>query len=115
MFSNMDVLKIYSQMARHAAEAQTRSAANIAHADDPGYRAQEIESFQDFLERTASGTALETGFRTADTATPAKPNGNTVSVEHELYKSAEAMDQHQMALTVYQKSLELLRTAIGRR
>ena len=49
MFSNMDVLKIYSQMARHAAEAQTRSAANIAHADDPGYRAQELESFQMLL------------------------------------------------------------------
>ena len=115
MFSNMDVFRIYSAMARHASEAQTQSATNISHADDPGYRAQQLESFEDYLNRTAFGTSLDANFKVSDSGTPARPNGNTVSIEQELYKSAEAADQHQMALTVYQKSLDLLRTAIGRR
>jgi flagellar basal-body rod protein FlgB len=32
----------------------------------------------------------------------------------ELFKSAEAASQHNQAMTVYSKSLELLRTALGK-
>ena len=49
------------------------------------------------------------------TAAPASPNGNTVSVEQQVFKSAEAAQQHQMALTVYSKSLEMMKLALGRR
>lgn len=115
MFSNMDVFKMYSAMARHAAEAQTHASKNIAHADDPGYRATQLESFEDFLSRTALSSSQSPAFKVRDAGTPTSPNGNSVSIEHELYKSAEAMDQHQMALTVYTKSLDLLRAALGRR
>ena len=45
----------------------------------------------------------------------AAPNGNTVSIEQEVFKSAEATGQHNMALGVYTKSLELMKLAIGRR
>jgi flagellar basal-body rod protein FlgB len=43
------------------------------------------------------------------------PNGNSVSLEQEIFNSAEAMGQHSLALSVYTKSMDLLRTAIGRR
>jgi len=43
------------------------------------------------------------------------PNGNNVSLEQEVFNSAEAMGQHSLALSVYTKSMDLLRTAIGRR
>lgn len=115
MFSNLDVLKIYSAMARHAADTQSVSARNLSHANDPGFKAQEVESFQDYLSRIAMGDTQNADFKLSDTDTPMAPNGNSVSIEHELYKSAEAMSQHEMALTVYTKSLDLLRTAIGKK
>lgn len=115
MFSNMDVFQIYSAMARHAAENQKVSATNIAHANDPGYKASEVESFEAYMNRSMRQGSMPTDFRLSDTNTPASPNGNTVSLEYELYKSADAVGTHQMAMTVYSKSLDLLRTAIGRK
>lgn len=118
MISNMDVFRIYSAMARHAAESQQMSATNIAHADEPGYKAGSIESFEAYLKRTASAGAAagpQDAFRVGVAGTPASPDGNTVSLEHEIFKSAEAVGQHEMALTVYKKSMDLLRAAIGKK
>lgn len=118
MISDINLLKIYGAMARHAAEAQAVSSANIARANEPGYKAVEIESFESYLARAAlsgASSPLETSFRTRLADTPAAPNGNTVSLEQEIFNSAEALGQHNLALTVYSKSLDLLRTALGKR
>jgi flagellar basal-body rod protein FlgB len=118
MISDLNLLQIYGAMARHAAEAQSVSAANIARVNEPGYKASEIESFQAFLARAALSGAqdpMETSFRTRLADTPSSPNGNTVSLEQEIFNSAEALGQHNLALTVYSKSLDLLRTALGKR
>ncbi|MCI4644705.1 MAG: flagellar biosynthesis protein FlgB [Hyphomonadaceae bacterium] len=104
-------------MARHAAESQRVSAANVARANEPGYRAQELESFQEFLARAVDGHVpgdLEGAFKTRQSNTPVAPNGNSVSLEMEAFKSAEAMGEHTLAMTVYGKSLDLLRTALGK-
>ena len=117
MSSGFTLLQIYGAMARHATEAQRVSATNIAHANEPGYKAQEVESFQDFMSRVASGQAqdgLDSAFRMLESDTPISPNGNSVSLEAEAYKSAEAMGNHTMALTVYGKTLDFLRSAIGK-
>lgn len=118
MSSGFTLLQIYGAMARHAAEAQRVSATNVARANEPGYKAMEVESFQDFMARVNSGTAtqgLNSSFRVAESNTPISPNGNSVSLEAEAFKSAEAMGQHTLALTVYGKSLDLLRSALGKR
>lgn len=117
MISNLQIFQIYGAMARHAAESQKVSATNIAHADAPGYKASEIESFEAFLARTMpSGGAggLETGFKISPSATLSAPNGNNVSLEREIFNSADAMGQHNLALTVYTKSIDLMRTALGK-
>lgn len=118
MISDLNLLKIYGAMARHAAESQSVSAANIARANEPGFKASEMESFEAYLARAAQSTPadpLATAFRTRFADLPAAPNGNTVSLEQEIFNSAEAMGQHNLALTVYSKSLDLLRTALGKR
>jgi len=114
MFSELPMFKIIDAMARHAAESQKVSATNIAHADEPGYKAMTIETFGSFLERMPTDGAA-TDFRIRQANTPQSPNGNSVSLETELFNSADAMSQHQLALSIYTKSLDMLRTAIGRR
>lgn len=53
MISDLNLLKIYGAMARHAAESQSVSAANIARANEPGFKASEMESFEAYLARAA--------------------------------------------------------------
>jgi flagellar basal-body rod protein FlgB len=58
---------------------------------------------------------MTASFRVTESQGPMSPNGNSVSLEQEIFNSAEAMGQHSLALSVYTKSMDLLRTAIGRR
>lgn len=118
MISDLNLMKIYGAMARHAAESQSVSATNIARANEPGFKAAEIESFEAYLARVSMSGApdpMSTSFKTRLADLPAAPNGNTVSLEQEIFNSAEALGQHNLALTVYSKSLDLLRTALGKR
>ena len=43
------------------------------------------------------------------------PNGNTVSLEGEMVKAAEARQSHDMALAIYRSTSDLMRTALGKR
>ncbi|MCA8901806.1 MAG: flagellar biosynthesis protein FlgB [Hyphomonas sp.] len=102
-------------MARYAAESQKVSATNLAHADEPGYKAMKVESFEEFMQRAAATGGMDTTrIKQVEANTPSSPNGNTVSLDHELYVSADAMGQHNLAITVYEKSLDLMRTALGK-
>jgi flagellar basal-body rod protein FlgB len=118
MISDVQLFKVYGAMARYAAEAQSVSATNIARANEPGYKAKEIETFDAFLARVSSNPAADpmtATFQITESRGPMSPNGNNVSLEQEVFNSAEAMSQHSLALSVYTKSMDLLRTAIGRR
>ena len=118
MFSDMSIFKVYSALAQHAAESQRVNASNIARSGEPGYKAQEVEAFGDYLARMqleGKSRAASDGPKIRLSDSPASPNGNTVNLEQEIFKSAEALGQHNMALTVYTKSLDLMRSALGRR
>lgn len=112
------MFQIYSAMARHAAESQRVTAENIARASEPGYKAQAVESFTDYMERAAatnSGMSLPSTFKIIEADSPVSPNGNSVDVESEIFNSAAARNQHDLAMSVYTKSMDLLRVAIRRR
>lgn len=122
MLSDMSLFQVYSAMARHAAEAQKTSAENLARANEPGYKAVEVESFAEFVTRTSQQAGAQSGsldlsgsFEQRLTGGAASPNGNTVSIEEEVFKSAEAVGKHTMALNVYTKSMDLMKLALGRR
>ncbi|SFJ61692.1 FlgB family protein [Celeribacter neptunius] len=129
MFQNLDIFKMASGMARHAISRQEVVAKNIANADTPEYRAKDIASFEDTYRADTSNTSLRatraghvlesqqntSDYRLIDTPGASSPNGNTVSLEGEMMKSAQVRHEHDMALAVYKSSMNILRTSLGRK
>ena len=50
-----------------------------------------------------------------ETAGEMSPDGNDVSVEHEMVKSVEVRQQHDMAMAVYRNTQDIIRASLGRR
>lgn len=124
---NLTILNTASAMVAHASERHAVIARNIANADTPGYRTQDLKDFTDsYREMTSSGLratrddhafaahrGLDLSVQTV-LDTPVAPNGNSVSLEHEMIRMAENRHQHELALSVYKTSMSILRTSLGR-
>ena len=108
-------------------------AENVANADTPGFKPKELVR-PDLRPGRASGAAGVALDRTdavhlaglgsddgSETATKqatdfeTRPSGNAVSLEDEMVKVADNQAEYQLAASLYQKSLALLRTAAGSR
>lgn len=124
---NLTILQTASAMAAHASERHSLIARNIAHADTPNYRTQDLAPFIDSYRapeaddlratRASHDAATPQGLKLRShtvTDTPVAPNGNSVSLEHEMVRMAENRHQHELALSVYRSSLNILRTSLGR-
>ena len=127
MFQNLELFQTSSAMARHAGARQGVTAANMANADTPEYRAQFIESFRDSHSAGSStdmratraehlgSSAIDRAPQIQFSDAEASPNGNTVSLEQEMINSVEIQREHSRALAIYKHSLDVLRMSIGRR
>lgn len=117
MFDNLQVLRMAQSLASHAGLRQQAIARNVAHADTPGYRAGDAVPFDRYLALTARQAPPP---RPQDLILPdarpatRSPDGNTVSVEHEMTRAADVRAQHEMALGIYSSARDLLRASIGR-
>ena len=126
MFETPDVMRMAQELARYAGTRQALVAKNIANADTPGYRAQDLPSFAEAyassgtsaMRQTRAGhmTAAPdmTTWRPVDAGGTPTPNGNTVSLEEEMVRGTRAQSDHNLALTVYRSSLDVMRSALGR-
>jgi flagellar basal-body rod protein FlgB len=127
---DINTLSLASALAAHASARQQILAENVAHADTPGYRARDIEDFATIVDDRVGAFAARTtrpghiafgadarGFDPREqTALGAEtPNGNTVSLEDQMLRAAEVRQEHELAIGVYAKSLEILRAAVTRR
>lgn len=126
MFDSIEILRMAGGMAAHASTRQTVVARNVAYADTPGFHAGDIASFAETYRQADHGAMRATRtahLNSARAETPevmdvpgqTKPNGNTVSLEAEMVKAAEVRHQHDMALSIYRSSLDLMRASLGRR
>lgn len=121
------LMKMAQSLARHAGARQSQIAKNIANADTPGYRARDLAAFSEAYRqgdpatdvrmtraRHMTGGAGQSGYASFDVGGQASPNGNTVSLEREMVRGTDAKSSHDLALTVYKASLDILRTSIGK-
>jgi flagellar basal-body rod protein FlgB len=126
---DLNVLSLASALAAHAAARQQAISENVAHADTPGYRARDVADFASVLDASVPFSAKVTrpghlafgadprGFETVDAAAfgAETPNGNSVSLEDQMLRAAEVRQEHEMAIGVYAKSLDILRATLTRR
>ncbi|HVI30348.1 flagellar basal body protein [Hansschlegelia sp.] len=102
---------------------QSVLAENVANAATPGFQAHDLKP----VEEAASSVApMQTNARHLSLASAAgdaprvgsgferTPDGNTVVLEEQMTKAAQNQMDHQMAAMLYQKSLGVLRAALGR-
>ena len=127
MLENLSVTRMAEQLATHAGARLGLIARNVAQADTPGYKAVDLASFADTYQ-DASGDAMRATrpghFTSAGQAMDPvvqtdggemSPDGNTVSLSHEMVKSVEVRQQHDMALAVYRNAADIIRASLGRR
>jgi len=127
MYQSLELFQTAGEMARHAGARQAVVARNIANADTPGFKAQEIAPFTEVYRADGQMTlrATRDGHLTGAATTPAtaqvatsttapSPNGNTVSIEEEMMNAIAVGREHSRALAIYQHAMTVLRTSLGR-
>lgn len=104
-------------------------AENVSNVDTPGFRPRDLTAFQPAasgaasvrpsvaVERTDPMHLAASGAGRQDDK-PARrfetrPSGNAVNLDDEMLKIAENQSQYQLATSLYQKSLAMLRVAAG--
>ncbi len=132
-------LPLAAMMARKIAWLTRRSeilAQNVANADTPGYRAQDLKetSFGALVARESHGPrnaryatlthakhmagppGTKVSYRVVDEPDIREPtiSGNTVSMEQQMQHLGETQMAYQMVIDLYRKQLGMFRTALGR-
>ena len=108
-------------------ERQRVIAQNVANSDTPGYVGRDLKAPTDFAAALRQGGTLQMTRTSANHIAPAAPqnrfqtsaapdsettlDGNTVVVEEQMLKMAESRMAYDAAISFYQKSMNMLRTA----
>ncbi|WP_340108156.1 flagellar basal body rod protein FlgB [Pikeienuella sp. HZG-20] len=143
MAFDLTILSMAKGLAAHSAQRQGLIAENVANADTRAYRARDVKPFSEvydgpgadpsaprapgastFIPATSRAGHFDPTERVAATGAARSyeitrigadsPNGNSVSIEDQMVRGARAMSDHQMALGILRKSMDLIRMAIGR-
>ena len=124
MFEELGLTRMANALSAHAGARMGLIAQNVANADTPGYRAQDLPGFADVWQSGGGMRATRPGHlsdppvgRSAPRATlgDSSPDGNTVSLERQMVAMTEARQDHEMALSIYRSTGEILRASLGRR
>jgi flagellar basal-body rod protein FlgB len=125
MFEKLEIIRMAQALATHAGTRMGAIAQNVAHADSPGYKARDLPDFAttyadqygENLRITRAGHFGAAGAAPLESVVQRggdAPNGNSVSLEAEMVKAAEVRQQHDMALSIYRSSADMVKLALGR-
>jgi flagellar basal-body rod protein FlgB len=134
--SDIPILSMLRTRLQWAQERQRVLAENVANSDTPNYRARDLTppKFGDPTQVTSApvstvsllltenghigalGGGSGSAFRT-DTKSnyEVRPTGNVVNLEDEMMKVAANQMDYQAATALYTRSLNLIKTALGKR
>lgn len=128
MLEKIETIRMSRAMSAHATERARLVAGNVANADTPGYLTRDLTPFAETyrsagaapMRATRPGHLQGAGAggldaRVTEERGGQSPNGNSVSLEAEMVRTAEIKRQHDMSLAIYRSSLTMLRSALGRR
>ena len=124
MFEKLELTRMAQGMASHAGARLGVVAANIAHADTPGYKVRDLPGFAETYAQRGALRATRAGHLGASEPGvpearilrgPGSPNGNTVNLETEMVRAVAVRQDHEMALAIYRSTSEIIRTSLGRR
>lgn len=129
--ANMSLFRMARQQMDWLGDRQTVLAQNIANADTPNYRAKDLKglSFERELREVkpvqmaaTSGTHLQGTVVKPDHRVEelrprevyeTNPNDNGIVLEEQVMKVSDTQMKYQLASSIYQKNMTMLRTAIG--
>ena len=125
MFEKLELTRMAQSLASYSGARMSVIAQNVANADTPGYKAQDLPAFAEvFAESGDEMRATRSGHFSSTTAKamplPERvagheaPNGNSISLEAEMVKSVEARQSHDMALAIYRATSDVIRASLGR-
>jgi len=130
---DMPVFTALTDKMRWHQSRQGLLAENIANAETPGYRGRDLKQF-DFADQASANTSVASvttsatqpmHFAVSGRPTgPAAgqrmanfeitPEGNGITLEDEMMKVTANMMDYQAATTLYQKSIKIIKTALGK-
>jgi flagellar basal-body rod protein FlgB len=129
-FLNMPILSALSEKMQWHQTRQGLLAENVANADTPGYRGRDLAPFSTEMARASSATLstmatapMHISVSSSGGAAPGAmrmnsfeitPEGNGVTLEDEMMKVTTNVMDYQATTSLYQKSMKVLRTALGR-
>lgn len=124
MFEKLEMTRMAQALAAYSGSRMSVVARNVANADTPGFRAQDLPDFSRVYGGDAfAPRATRAGHQHAGAASEfteiarlsqSEPNGNSVSLDIEMMKSAEIRQAHEMALTIYRTASSISRASLGR-
>jgi Flagellar basal body protein len=129
---DMPVFSALTDKMRWHQARQGLLAENVANAETPGYRGRDLKQY-DFSERTGMASAASVATLATQpmhfsvssgeggafgaqrmASFEITPEGNGVTLEDEMMKVTTNMMDYQAATTLYQKSIRILRVALGK-
>ncbi len=129
---DMPVFSALTDKMRWHQQRQGLLAENVANAETPGYRGRDLKQY-DFADRAGFGSSASVttsatqpmhflvssgGGGAFDAQRMASfevtPEGNGITLEDEMMKVTTNMMDYQAATTIYQKSIRILRVALGK-
>jgi flagellar basal-body rod protein FlgB len=121
--NDLAILRLADGLARHSAMRHRLVAENVANADTPGYKARDVVPFDQLVGTDFAARATRPGHVTGgrareveaihDSAFGAEsPNGNDVSITDQIARATQTMGNHDKAVSVYKKTLDILRMGL---